>query len=179
MNNTLTAKQARFVDEFLIDLNATKAAERAGYSKRSARSQGQKLMRNPAVAAAIDAGKLARSERTQIDADYVLEQYKEVWEAEITDILTNEWKLKPLSEWPPIWRKMTTPNEVKSLMERSKDGGDASWDKIGELVKLNHFPKSEALRRIGEHTFVKAFSEQVEHSGNVVFTWRESEGEEE
>ena len=35
--------------------------------------------------------------------------------------------------------------------------GDASWDKIGELIKLNHFPKSEALRRIGEHTSARAF----------------------
>ena len=45
----LTKKRLKFCDEFLIDFNQTKAAERAGYSKRSARNQGYRLMRNEEV----------------------------------------------------------------------------------------------------------------------------------
>ena len=64
----LTAKQQRFVQEFLIDLNATQAAIRAGYSKGTADKQGPRLLANPDVKAAIDAAKIKRSEKTEIDA---------------------------------------------------------------------------------------------------------------
>ena len=72
--NGLTPRQARFVEEYLVDLNATKAAERAGYSKKTANEQGARLLANVSVAAAVFAGKAARSERTKITADTVLEE---------------------------------------------------------------------------------------------------------
>ena len=50
---TLTDKQRRFVNEYLVDLNATKAAERAGYSKKSARQQGAENLSKPVIQAAI------------------------------------------------------------------------------------------------------------------------------
>ncbi len=68
----LTAKQDRFVAEYLIDLNATQAAIRAGYSKRTAQRIGSENLFKPLIAAAIAAGQAKRSERTEIDADYVL-----------------------------------------------------------------------------------------------------------
>ena len=70
---SLTAKQTRFVQEYLIDLNATQAAARAGYSKRSAEVQGCRLLKNDKVSAAIAAAQEARSERTGITQDWVLE----------------------------------------------------------------------------------------------------------
>lgn len=72
----LTAKQARFVEEYLMDLNATQAATRAGYSARTANEQGARLLANASVAAAVTAGKAARSERTDITQDWVLDQIK-------------------------------------------------------------------------------------------------------
>ncbi len=65
----MTAKQDRFVAEYLVDLNATAAAGRAGYSDANI---GRQLITKNNVAAAIAAGQADRSERTQIDADYVL-----------------------------------------------------------------------------------------------------------
>ena len=62
---------------------------------------------------------------------WVLEQYRQVWEAKITDILTNDWKLKTLDQWPDIWPKMTSPGEVKDLKERSRDG---EADSFGSLL---------------------------------------------
>ena len=55
MQKKLTPKQARFVAEYLNDLNATQAAIRAGYSKRSACSQAFDLLRKPEIAAAVQA----------------------------------------------------------------------------------------------------------------------------
>ena len=68
----LTGKQKAFVDEYLKDLNATQAAIRAGYSKKTARQTGQENMTKPVIKAAIEQGQNARAERCQVDADYVL-----------------------------------------------------------------------------------------------------------
>ncbi len=63
---SLTPKQARFVEEYLIDLNATAAAKRAGYSERTAYAQGQRLLKHVEIAAAIRKAQEARSERASM-----------------------------------------------------------------------------------------------------------------
>jgi hypothetical protein len=68
----LTPKQRRFVDEYLVDLNATQAAIRAGYSARTANEQGARLLANASVAAAAQSAQLARSQRLRISQDDVL-----------------------------------------------------------------------------------------------------------
>lgn len=73
---TLTDKRRRFVEEYLVDLNATQAAVRSGYSERTANEQGARLLANASVAEAIAAAQAKRSVRTQITADRALE---EVW----------------------------------------------------------------------------------------------------
>ena len=65
----LTAKQSRFVEEYLIDLNATQAAIRAGYSQRTAYSQGQRLLKHVEVAAVIERASAELSERTGFAAE--------------------------------------------------------------------------------------------------------------
>ena len=69
----MTPKQQRFVDEYLIDLNATQAAIRAGYSEKTARQVGAENLSKPDIAAAIAARTQERSQRTKIDADMVLQ----------------------------------------------------------------------------------------------------------
>ena len=77
----LTPKQARFVEEYLIDLNATQAAIRAGYSPKTAEVQGSRLLGNVKVAAAVQKAQEARSERTKINQDWVIERLVGVYEA--------------------------------------------------------------------------------------------------
>lgn len=69
---TLNDKQRRFVEEYLVDANATQAAIRAGYSEASAYSQAHDLLKKPDVQAAIQAGRARLSERTGITAERVL-----------------------------------------------------------------------------------------------------------
>jgi phage terminase small subunit len=66
-------KQERFVEEYLIDLNATQAAIRAGYSAKTAEAQGSRLLSNVNVSALVAEKRAARSARTNITQDYVLE----------------------------------------------------------------------------------------------------------
>jgi phage terminase small subunit len=77
MSNKLTAKQRRFVDEYLVDLNATKAAIRAGYSHRTARSIGEENLTKPDIAKALDVAMAQRAERTRITADDVIATIEE------------------------------------------------------------------------------------------------------
>lgn len=73
----MNAKQRRFIEEYLLDSNATKAAIRAGYSPKTANEQGARLLANASVAAELAKAQAERSERTAITADNVL---KELWE---------------------------------------------------------------------------------------------------
>ena len=77
MSGKLTDKQRLFVEEYLIDLNATAAARRAGYSAKTAEVIGFENLRKPNIAAAIGQAKAERSERTEITQDWVLEGLKE------------------------------------------------------------------------------------------------------
>jgi len=76
----MTPKQRRFIDEYLIDGNATQAAIRAGYSKRSAMQIGEENLRKPVIAAAVQEGQLELQKRTQVDQDYVIGKIRETVE---------------------------------------------------------------------------------------------------
>ena len=76
----LTPKQQRFVEEYLIDLNATQAAIRAGYSEKTARSIGQRLLTNVDIQKAIQEAQNKLSERTGITQEYVLINIQKVVE---------------------------------------------------------------------------------------------------
>ena len=77
-NKVLTQKQDSFVQEYMIDLNATKAAIRAGYSKNNADKIGSRLVGNSRVAEAIREAKEECARRTGLTADYVIQSLMDV-----------------------------------------------------------------------------------------------------
>jgi phage terminase small subunit len=81
----LTPKQRRFTEEYLIDLNASKAATRAGYSKRTAAVAASKNLGKPEIAAAIAVAQAERSKRTEITADKVLREFADIGFRNIPD----------------------------------------------------------------------------------------------
>ena len=70
----LTDKQQTFVDEYLVDLNATQAAIRAGYSEKTAQQIGAENLSKPVIAEYIEARKAERSKRTEIDQDWLIRE---------------------------------------------------------------------------------------------------------
>lgn len=70
----MTDKQKRFCEEYLIDLNATQAAIRAGYSPKTANEQGSQLLANVSVRTCIDASMAERSKRTGVNQDRVIRE---------------------------------------------------------------------------------------------------------
>ncbi|MBP2230811.1 hypothetical protein J2847_004120 [Azospirillum agricola] len=108
----LTPKKAQFAQEYLVDLNATRAATAAGYSARTAKAQGARLLTDVDVQAAIQAGQAKRSERTAITADRVL---VELWGMATAD--TNELVEHRVCCCRFCWGKghlyQRTPNEMR------------------------------------------------------------------
>lgn len=80
MPKSLTPKQSRFVDEYLVDLNATAAARRAGYSKKTACSIGQENLRKPEIVKAIEERRRERAERVKLSQEDVIRDLKEIVE---------------------------------------------------------------------------------------------------
>ncbi|SFM41208.1 terminase small subunit [Pelosinus propionicus] len=86
----LTPKQERFVEEYLIDLNATQAAIRAGYSSHTANEQGARLLTNVSIRACVDKAKAERSKRTGINQDLILQEIARIARVNIMDIVNPE-----------------------------------------------------------------------------------------
>lgn len=148
-------KQRRFVEEYLIDLNATQAAIRAGYSAKTAYSQGERLLSHVEVSAAILERKRDRSDRTKVNADWLLDRLATESVADIADLYREDGSVKPVHEWPMIWRQgLVAGIEV----ERIADG-------MGTVTKLKISDRLKRLELIGKHIDVQAFKEKIEHTG--------------
>lgn len=169
----LTDKQRRFVDEYLIDLNATQAAIRAGYSEKTAYRTGADNLRKPQIAEAVAKAKSQRSERTKIDADWLLRRLADEAEADVADLYDESGQLLPVKDWPEIWRKgLVAGLDVEEITIEGV--------KIGMIKKLKLSDRTKRLELIGKHVDVQAFREQVGHSGpdggpiqTETRTWRE------
>ncbi|MGV1869728.1 terminase small subunit [Agrobacterium rosae] len=159
VQETLSVKQRLFVDEYLKDLNATQAAIRAGYSEKTAHSQGPRLLENVGVAAAIEKAKADRSERTKIDADWLLTRLADEAVADIADLYDDDGGLKPVNQWPLIWRQgLVSGMEVEELFE----GRGEDREHIGRVRKVKLSDRIKRLELIGKHIDVQAFRERVE-----------------
>lgn len=153
----LTAKQQRFVVEYLVDLNGTQAAIRAGYAKKGAKDQAYQLMLNPIIAASITAAVEERNKRTMVDADYVLRRLTEIDQMDVIDILDDDLSLKPLSQWPMSWRRYLSGFDLSEMFEGT--GKDRAM--VGILKKIKWPDKVKNLELLGKHINVNAFRDQV------------------
>lgn len=150
----LTPKQNLFVQEYLLDLNATQAAIRAGYSARTAKQQGARLLTNVDVSSALTEAQAERSQRTKIDADWLLLRLAEEAEADVADLYAEDGTLKPVKDWPPIWRKGLVAG--LDIEEIRVDGAV-----LGMVKKLRLSDRIKRLELIGKHIDVSAFKEDV------------------
>jgi phage terminase small subunit len=155
----MTPKQQRFVEEYLIDLNATQAAIRAGYSKKTADQQASRLLTNVKVKAAIETAMEARSKRTEFDADWVLKRLGAEAMADVADLYEEDGRIKPIHEWPLIFRQgLVAGFDIDEHLV-----GDA---KVGQTTKIKLSDRIKRIELIGKHVDVQAFSEkqQIDHT---------------
>ena len=152
----LTDKQELFAREFIVDLNATQAAIRAGYSETSSRNQGARMMANDDILDRIAELKAERNEQVGVDAAYVLRRLTEIDQMDVLDILLANGELKPIKDWPKVWRTTLSGMDVVEM---------ASADSAALLKKIKWPDKVKNLELLGKHVDVQAFKEQtkVEH----------------
>lgn len=143
----LTAKQRQFCLEYLVDMNATKAAERAGYSKRTAKYIGHENLQRPAVQALLRELQAEREERTKVDADRVLLELARI-------AFLDPGELKRDGAWLPLEEM---PEEVRRAVAGFKIG------EAGELRDLRFSDKLGALKLFMQH--MGMLRERVEVSG--------------
>lgn len=133
----LTPKQARFVEEYLTDLNATQAAIRAGYSQKMAGRIGFQLLEKTGIQTAIQASQLERSARTGITADRVVQEIARVAFSSLRDVMA--WGPTGASVLPD---DKITPDAAAAIAEITETNA-------GVKIKLHN--KVAALEQLAKH----------------------------
>jgi len=165
----VTPKQQRFVEEYLIDLNATAAYRRAGYAAKgnAAEVNAARLLRNAQVQAAIVEAKAARSEETGINAAWVLKRLADEAFADLADLYDELGRVKPVKDWPLVWRQgLVAGVEVETIGEGA---GHVTKIKISERIKR--------VELIGKHVDVQAFKEKLEVSAAITLVINQEDAE--
>lgn len=158
---SLSPKQARFVEEYLIDLNATQAAIRAGYSEKTAGSIGSENLQKPEIELAIAKARAKLSEKTGITAERVLAELALLGFSNMQDYMRSSPGGDPYLDFSGLTREQAAAL-AEVTVEDFKDGrGEDARDV--RRVKFKLTDKRAALVDIGKH--LGMFKERVEHSG--------------
>ena len=148
----MTQKQKRFIEEYLIDLNATQAAIRAGYSPDTAQQTGSENLSKPVIRAQIDRAMAERSKRTGVNAERVVQELAKIAfvnAAEVIDPKTATVKEDALPEDTAAIQSV----KVKTLGE----------DGLEREIKMAD--KLKALELLGKH--LGMFKDRIELSGGL------------
>ena len=165
---SLTDKQRAFVDEYLKDFNATRAAKAAGYSAKTAMEQGYQLLQNPSVQNFIQERYQQRRNRHEITVDRVIDELALIAYADMKDYATIEpggsVTLKPFEEMPE-----GASRAISKIKEKRKELAEAEGEGksviIENQLEFGHWDKVKALELIGKHLGI--FQDKLQLSGAV------------
>jgi phage terminase small subunit len=147
----LTAKQKRFANEYIIDLNATQAAIRAGYTSKYANTNANKLLQNTALAEYIQGLMDERSRRTLVTQDKVVNELANIAFADISSFL------KVKNNQVEVFDTDSIQHEMLAAIAEIKEGN------YGISIKLHD--KLKALELLGRH--LGMFKDKVEVTADV------------
>ena len=142
-------RRLRFVEEMMVDGNATQAALRAGYSPRTAFAQGSALLSIPAIRAAVAAKRGHLAARNRRTADGVLEELAVIAFSDIGEILDmsgEQPKLRAMRDIPERARRAIAKIKVKRALEGT--GKDA---REVEITEFSLWSKTDALEKLAKH----------------------------
>jgi phage terminase small subunit len=158
---TITAKQARFIAEYLIDLNGSEAAIRAGYSPGSARRIATRLLREPNIAAEVQRRQAEHLERAGITAEGVLEQLQLIASFDPISIYDEHLNVMPLRDWPAAARAAVSSYDTGTR----GNGADAKET----VVKVKFESKLQALALLAKH--LGLLTNQPKVDNHVTISW--------
>lgn len=163
----LTDKQEFFCREYLVDLNATQAAIRAGYSEKTANRIASQLLSKLDIQEFLQKARDERNELVKTDSEYVLRRLREIDELDIIDIMLDDLTgFRPLSEWPKSWRISLSGIDIQTIV--IADGSEEPMEKLVRKIKWPD--KTKNLELIGRHVGVKAWDKEKESQGDDLST---------
>lgn len=139
----LTPKQQRFVEEYLIDLNGTQAALRAGYAESGAAVEASRLLRNAKVVEELNKGRQKLSERLEISQERILQEYARIGFSDLRNVLDEDGKLKSPKDWDDDMAGAIASLEV-NVVVGSDDAGVHTH-------KIKTWDKPKALDAMAKH----------------------------
>lgn len=111
----ITPKQLIFAKEYIRNWNRKRAAIAAGYSEDSAAEIAHENLMKPHIAAAVAKHLEDRCEDLDYDARELMRDLIEVKNLDLIDLFTDTGTLKPVTEWPPAWRRYAAYLEVNEI----------------------------------------------------------------
>ncbi|WP_257812077.1 terminase small subunit [Salmonella enterica] len=164
----LTAMQEAYAQEYTkCPENQTQAAINAGFSPNTAAVKASVMMRDERIQKRIAELMEERNKRLRVSADYVLLRLVEIDQMDVIDILNDDGTLKPIREWPKIWRTTLSGFDLSSTIMNMDE---TSIETI--LKKIKWPDKVKNLELIGKHVDVNAFKERLEVSRTVTIADR-------
>ena len=154
-----TPKQNRFIAEYLVDLNATQAAIRAGYSPKTANEQGARLLANASIAQSVAEKTQNRMARLEISADRVLQELAKLAFYDPASLLESDGSMKQIKDIDDHSRMAVAGLEVTELFEGTGDQKHA----YGLCKKIKLADKGQNLERLGR--YFKLFTDKSEIAG--------------
>ncbi|HGH4637366.1 TPA: terminase small subunit [Enterobacter bugandensis] len=165
----LTAMQEAYCQSYIkTPENQSQAAIDAGFSPNTAAVKASVMMRDERIQKRIAELMEERNKRMRVSADYVLMRLVEIDQMDVLDILNDDMSIKPVSEWPKVWRQYLTGFELADMFEGRGDEKEL----VGILKKIKWPDKVKNLELIGKHVDVNAFKERLEVSGTVTIADR-------
>lgn len=156
----MTPKQQRFVQEYLVDLNATQAAIRAGYSIKTARSVGAENLTKPDIAAEIAARRAILSQKLEITQERVLQELAAIGFANITDFVQVETApaeklgIHPVTGevvmLPAGWEQCVRVIDTADLPD-AKRAAISSVKQTANGIEVKLYDKVQALVQLGKY----------------------------
>ncbi|MFA5945115.1 MAG: terminase small subunit [Candidatus Thermoplasmatota archaeon] len=163
----LTPKQARFVAEYLKDLNATQALIRSGYSRKTAESAASRLLRNVKVAAAVSAGAKRQAAKLEVTGDQVKARLALLGFQDIRTIFDKDGNLRGIHELTA--EESAIIGGVEVIIKNAKAGDGVT----GTIHKVKVVDPVKPLEMLAKHFGL--FVEKTEHVGTIQFSWKNSQ----
>ncbi|HEA7568703.1 TPA: terminase small subunit [Escherichia coli] len=176
----LTAMQEAYCQSYIkTPENQTQAAINAGFSPNTAAVKASVMMRDERIQKRIAELMEERNKRLRVSADYVLLRLVEIDQMDVLDILNDDGGMKPIAEWPKVWRTSLSAMDIATIkttqasLQKENGEADLSVEDVEHILKKVKWPdKVKNLELIGKHVDVNAFKERLDVNVNVTIADR-------
>lgn len=176
----LTAMQEAYCQSYIKSPeNQSQAAIDAGFSPNTAHVKASVMMRDERIQKRIAELMGERNKRNRVSADYVLMRLVEIDQMDVLDILNDDGGMKPIAEWPKVWRTSLSAMDIATIkttqasLQKENGEADLSVEDVEHILKKVKWPdKVKNLELIGKHVDVNEFKERLEVSGTVTIAER-------